>query len=104
MINITENIDFLSDAGLKLVLDTIRNSPRVVLFVSLPCTSGCRFNVDINNKLAVCEKRMRHNERLFNQLWNQFAYVCRLVDYKIPIVLEWPRHNLLWKIPRVTTL
>ena len=30
--------------------------------------------------------------------------MCRLVDYNIPIVFEWPRHNLLWKIPRVTTL
>ena len=50
VVDITEKIDFLSDSGLKLVLDTIRRSPRVALFVSLPCTSGCRFNVDINSK------------------------------------------------------
>ena len=62
------------------------------------------FNADINSKIPVCADKMRLNERLSKHLWKQFEHVCRLVDYNIPIVFEWPRHNLLWKIPRVTTL
>ena len=76
VIDITEEIDFLSDRGMNLILDAFRESPRCVLFVSLPCTSGCRFNVDINSKRPSSEARIRHNERLFNSLWKRFAELC----------------------------
>ena len=99
-----EWINFLSDEGLAKTLNAVTENPNCVLFVSLPCTSGCYFNVAINNKIPSAQKKISMNKREFEALWARFEILCRLLEYNVPIVFEWPRHNVLWRIPKVKRL
>ena len=79
VINITKKIDFLSDDGLIMALRTITEQPRCVLFISLPCTSGCYFNVAINSKIQSAQSKLAMNKKEFEALWQRLETLCEIV-------------------------
>ena len=93
---VTKDDDFTTETGLTRVVEIITNTPRILVFASLPCTGGCSWNVGMNASNPNCDERLKEHEMQFQALWHNFVRLLTLCPV-FPLVFEWPRTCEYWR-------
>ena len=62
------------------------------------------YNVGINKYIPSAQEKIKFDQKLFDKLWKQYGRLCHEFGRIIPMVLEWPRYNVLRKKPKVVRL
>jgi hypothetical protein len=93
---ITQEIDFLSTAGLELSCKFI-TGPRCVVWFSLPCVGGCPWQFVNIQKGPNAERRIRGYWALFTRMWrNAICVIATAHAVGATIAIEWPRACRYW--------
>ncbi len=74
-----------------------------MLWSSIPCVGGCRYNVDINSKKSPeAYEKFQEQRRIYRELWATFSDSARAVRRSGgKICIEWPKSCQYWKQPEV---
>ena len=98
VVRITEKHDGTTRVGKRMLNKVCNSDVRTLLWCSIPCVGGCRYNVDINqHKSPEAAERLRQQRALYKQLWDTFATAARIVRRNGGnICIEWPKSCTYW--------
>ena len=68
IIEITEEDDFTTERGYEKTAEAIKTYKKAVLFISMPCTGGCMFNMGINWSKESAKAGIKGHWKLFRKL------------------------------------
>ena len=100
---ITEKHDARTKAGRKVTLDAVTQAGPGLLWASMPCTGGCRWQIP-NYKKGSAETRAKidQHRRDFQLIWGTFIAAARKMHVQGGrVAIEWPRDCLYWDYPAV---
>ena len=95
----TEAIDFTSKVGLIYVLNIIRiYGPRVLLWISIPCTGGCTWQAINRTRNAKARQRIDMHLDLYRALWKNVEVALEAAQaVSARIAIGWPTRCTYWK-------
>ena len=106
VVRITEKEDGTSRKGKRYAIKACKGRNPTLLWSSIPCVAGCRYNIDINrHKSEEAWKRWESQYQEFRKLLETLEALCRTTRRcKGKIAIEWPKSCTHWQEPRVQAL
>ena len=87
VVEVTVEDDFTTEECFQRVYKILTHTYKVAVFVSMPCTGGCAWNMGVNSKLPHCQEKLNKHWKLLGNLWEQFERLVKAFP-EVPTVIE----------------
>ena len=103
VVRITESDDFTTEAGVHKAIHDLKR-PQDGVWVSMPCTGGCRYQKFNFNKWESARRKMVNHWILFRRMKRSLIKVlehCHRIGALI--FIEWPKTCAYWQDPDIVS-